>query len=240
MLRYPLFALVATIIAMPALAADPAQPDLTRLQAALGDIKPGSIKPSPIAGLYEVTIGPQILYLSEDGGFAIQGDMVDLASRSNLTEKRRDGLRAEAIDAVGEDNMVIFEPEGPAKYEVSVFTDIDCGYCRQFHQQMADYNAAGIKVRYLMYPRAGIDSESYQKAVNVWCADDRLDAMTQAKQGKDVPTKKCDNPVEQHFALGNELGVRGTPSIILDDGELVPGYVPPTRLVQLLNDKSGN
>jgi thiol:disulfide interchange protein DsbC len=239
MLRPVLLLAFAAVFTVPALAEDPVQPDLTHLQAALGDIKPDGINTSAIPGLYEIILGPQVLYLSKDGGFAIQGDMIDLTKRANLTEQRRNGLRAKAIEAVGEDNMVTFAPEGQAKYTISVFTDIDCGYCRQFHRQMADYNAAGIKVRYLMYPRAGIDSESYRKAVNVWCAEDRKDAMTRAKQGQDVPGKTCDNPVQKHFALGNELGVRGTPSIILGDGELVPGYVPPARLVQLLNDQPG-
>ena len=120
------------------------------------------------------------------------------------------------------------------QHTVTVFTDIDCGYCRKMHSQMAAYNKEGIKIRYLMFPREGVNSDSFNKAVAVWCADDRQDAMTKAKRGEEIARKTCDNPVEAQFELGQKLGVRGTPSMILEDGEMIPGYVPPTQLAQLL------
>jgi thiol:disulfide interchange protein DsbC len=132
--------------------------------------------------------------------------------------------------------MVVFPPAGPTKHTVTVFTDIDCGYCRKLHQEIADYNQQGIKVRYLMYPRAGVGSESYNKAVWVWCADDRQDAITRAKRGEEIPHKTCANPVKEQFELGQTLGVRGTPSIILENGQMVPGYVPAAQLAQMLDE----
>ncbi len=241
MRKIPLVA--AVLYAAGALAADPVpppapapfkQPDLAKLQAALNGAKPDSIAPTAIPGLYEVVLGGQVFYLSEDGRFAVQGDIVDLGSRANLTDERRGELRGKAIEAVGENNMVVFAPEGPVKYTVTIFTDIDCGYCRKMHSQIADYNKEGIKIRYLWFPREGVGSEAFDKAVAVSCADNRQEAMTRAKRGEKVESKPCDNPVQAQYELGQKLGVRGTPSMILESGEMLPGYVPPTQLAQML------
>ena len=218
----------------PAPAATAKRPDTTHLQTVLKGEKPDSITPSAIAGLYEVVLGGQVIYLSEDGQFAVQGEIVNLTSLDNLTENRRGQLRGKAIDALGEQNMVVFGPEGPVKHTVTVFTDIDCGYCRKLHTQIEAYNKEGIKVRYLWFPREGIDSESYKKAVAVWCADDRRAAMTKAKRGENIELKSCDNPVKREYELGQKLGVRGTPSIILESGDMIPGYVSPTQLAEML------
>lgn len=218
-----------------AVAAEADKPDLKGLQAVLGGTKADAVTNSAIPGLFEVIVGSQILYVSADGRYAIQGDIIDLSARSNLTESRRGALRLQAIGAVGEANMVVFAPAADkVKHSVTVFTDIDCGYCRKLHSEIASYNQYGIKVRYLMFPRAGIGSESYQKAVSVWCSDNRPEALTRAKRGEDIPPKTCDNPVKSQYELGQALGVRGTPSIVLDDGEMIPGYVPPAQLAQIL------
>lgn len=223
--------------AAPALGVVPVtikQPDLTKLQAAVNGEQPDSVAPTPISGLFEVVLGGQIFYLSEDGQFVLQGDLLDLDSRANLTDRRRGELRGKALEALNEKDMVVFAPETAAQHTVTVFTDIDCGYCRKMHSQMAAYNKEGIKIRYLMFPREGINSDSFNKAVSVWCADDRQDAMTRAKRGEKIEHKTCDNPIQAQFELGQKLGVRGTPSMILEDGEMIPGYVPPTQLAQLL------
>ena len=240
--------LAAVLYSVGALAADPPpappadpvpvatakQPDITHLQAALKGEKPDSITPSAIPGLYEVVLGGQVLYLSEDGRFVVQGEIVNLASLDNVTENRRGQLRGKALDALGEQNMVVFGPQGPVKHTVTVFTDIDCGYCRKMHTQMEAYNKEGIKVRYLWFPREGVDSESYKKAVAVWCAEDQRTAMTKAKRGENIELKDCPNPVKREYELGQKLGVRGTPSIILENGDMIPGYVSPTQLAQVL------
>ena len=221
-------------VSVPASAAVLTSPDLSRLQTALNGEKPDSIQPTAIAGLYEVVVGGQVLYLSADGRFVVQGDILDLDSHANLTDSRRGELRSKVIDAIDEKDMVVFSPEGPVRHTVTVFTDVDCGYCRKMHSQMAAYNKEGIKIRYLLFPREGIGSESYNKAVAVWCADNRQEAMTKAKRGENIGNKTCNNPVKAQYELGQKLGVRGTPSLILDNGEMIPGYVPPTQLAQLL------
>jgi thiol:disulfide interchange protein DsbC len=210
------------------------QPDLTKLQAVVNGEQPDSVTPTAIPGLFEVILGGQVFYLSEDGRFVLQGDLLDLDSRANLTDRRRGELRGKAIGTINEKDMVVFAPDAATQHTVTVFTDIDCGYCRKMHSQMAAYNKEGIKIRYLMFPREGVNSDSFNKAVAVWCADDRQDAMTKAKRGEEIARKTCDNPVEAQFELGQKLGVRGTPSMILEDGEMIPGYVPPTQLAQLL------
>lgn len=235
-----LFITVLVCCTFPLLAAEPAQPDLSRLQSLLGEEKPDSVKPTAIPGLYEVMLKSKIVYLSQDGRFVIQGDLIDLKERTNLTEARLDTQRSKALAAIGEDQMVVFAPTEPAKHTITVFTDIDCGYCRKFHQEIADYNRNGIKVRYLMYPRAGIGSDSYDKAVAVWCSPDRRDAITRAKKGEAIEQKSCSNPVKEQYELGQALGVRGTPTIILEDGQLIPGYVPAARLAAMLDRGATN
>jgi thiol:disulfide interchange protein DsbC len=218
----------------PAESAPARQPDLTRMRAALNGAQPDSVAPTVIPGLYEIVLGGQVLYLSENGRFVVQGEILDLDTQANLTDNRRGELRSRAIEAVGEDNMIVFAPEGPVKHTVTVFTDIDCGYCRRMHEQMSAYHKEGITIRYLWFPREGVGSASFAKSIGVWCAADRLDAMTRAKRGEDIERKTCDNPVQAQYELGQQLGVRGTPSLILESGEMIPGFVPPTQLAELL------
>lgn len=227
-------------LAWPVLAAEDTAE--TRIRNSLGVLLPGlqpdSIRPTPVEGLYELVFGTRIIYITADGRFLVQGKLVDLETRSEITEERLSALRVDAVEAVGEDNMVVFGP-ADARHTITVFTDIDCGYCRKLHAEMAEYNRLGIRVRYLSYPRAGVGSDSYRKAVSVWCADDPKAAMDEAKAGRDVPAKTCDNPVQAHYALGQEMSIQGTPALILDDGEILPGYVPADRLAKALEMKQG-
>ena len=203
------------------------------LENVLPHAKPDRIDHSPIAGLYELTYGTDIVYVTKDGHYLLQGDIFDVQKRENVTAPKRQQARLNAVNAVGEKNMIIFAPK-QTKYEVTVFTDVECGYCRKLHQEMSELNGLGVKVRYLAFPRAGIGSSTYDKMVSVWCADDPHKAMTDAKAGRPVAPKKCDNPVSDEYNLGRALGVTGTPTLILDNGQLVPGYVPAQRLVKML------
>lgn len=210
------------------------------LQKWLPEVKPQSIKSTPVAGIYEVMLEGQVYYLSQDGRYLMQGQLIDLMTRANLTESRLKVVRAAALSKVDEEDMIVFSPR-EARYTVSVFTDIDCGYCRRLHQQVEGYNDLGIKIRYLAFPRAGIGSSSYDKAVAVWCAEDRRQAMTRAKADKPVEnTSKCENPVARQFNLGQSLGINATPSLILEDGTLLPGLIPPQALANYLESHSGN
>lgn len=203
------------------------------LKQALPGVKPDSIKPTQMPGLYEVVVGPKLFYVSEDGNYLIQGSMIDIRANADLTEPRLAEARIGALNKVGLDKMIVFKPK-ITKHNVFVFTDIDCGYCRKLHSEIDQYMKQGIEVRYLFFPRAGEGSESWQKAVSVWCAKDRNTALTKAKKDEKVETKQCDNPVEEHYALGNALGVQGTPMIVTEKGSILPGYVGPAQLSSLL------
>jgi len=194
-----------------------------------------NIRTTPIDGLYELRAGTKIYYLSKTGKYLLAGNIIDLETRDNLTELRRGSLRAAAIDAVGADQMIGFKSKNP-KHAVSVFTDIDCSYCRRLHAQMQQYNDLGISINYLFYPRSGPDTSSFDKAVSVWCSKDRNKALTQAKLGRSLPRASCKNPVAAHFELGNEMGINGTPAIVTESGELLAGYVPPAALKKLLDE----
>jgi thiol:disulfide interchange protein DsbC len=232
-----LFLLPALFLSATALAgeAEVEQQIRAAMQRALPKAQVDEIRATPIPQVYEVMAGTHVFYTTADGRYALEGKLYDLETRENLTDARLDQVRSTTLDGVGDKQMIVFEPE-KAAHTVTVFTDIDCGYCRKLHGEMEDYLKAGIRVRYMLYPRAGVGSGSYDKAVSVWCADDRNEALTRAKQGEALEQKQCANPVKEHLALGAELGVRGTPSIVTETGEFIPGYVPAARLAAILED----
>jgi thiol:disulfide interchange protein DsbC len=178
--------------------------------------------------------GTEAAYVSSDGKYAIVGDLYDLPANDNLTEDRRRDVRLKMLSAIPESQMVIFGP-ADAKHTITVFTDVDCAYCRKLHSQIALYNQLGIRVRYVFYPRTGPNTESWAKAEQVWCSADRKDALTRAKRGEALTVKPCtDNPVAREYELGRKFDLQGTPAIVLGNGDMLPGYVPPTELAQQL------
>lgn len=199
-------------------------------------MKIDSVKPSEVKGLYEVIVGSNIFYVSEDGKYLLQGRLVDVAARKDLTEEKLNGTRKLAIEKIGKENMIVFKPK-IAKYTVSIFTDIDCGYCRKLHSEIDQYLAQGITIQYLFFPRAGKGSDSYNKAVSVWCAKDRNEALTNAKKGNTPEAKTCDNPVDEHMQLGADFDVKGTPMIVSENGNIYPGYLPAKQLVEALESE---
>ena len=214
---------------------DPVNTIRTKLAELVPGVKPDSIKPTPVAGMYEVSYGAEILYLSEDGRYMFRGNLIDIEQREDLTENRRSKARKAALDNISEEEMIVYAPKNP-KHMITVFTDIDCPYCRKFHAEMNQYQDLGIAVRYLMFPRHGEGSDGFKKAVNVWCAENSNKAMDRAKGGKSVKTKSCNNPVKQQMQLGQMIGVTGTPAIVLENGDLIPGYQPAERLAALLDE----
>ncbi len=200
------------------------------------EVKIDSVKPSEVKGIYEVVVGSTIIYATEDGKYLFQGRLIDVDSRTDLTEKKLAATRLAALEKMGQDNMIIFKPKIP-KYTVSIFTDIDCGYCRKLHSEIDQYLAEGITIQYLFFPRAGKGSDSYNKAVSVWCADDRNAALTSAKKDQKVPAKTCANPVDEHMKLAEAFEVKGTPMIVTEKGNIYPGYLPAKQLVEALESE---
>lgn len=197
-------------------------------------LNPNNIFPSPVSGLYQVLMPPRFFYASADGKYIVDGDLIKVSTKENVSQGPRNKSISAAINAMGEDSMIIFGND-TLKHTITVFTDIDCGYCRKLHNEVKKYNELGIRVRYMAYPRAGIGSGSFSKAESVWCSKDKAKALTQAKNGKSVKSDKCKSPVAQHYALGNMIGIRGTPAIVLEGGTVVPGYIPAARLAEALS-----
>ncbi len=214
-----------------------------QLEQARADIKVKSVVASEIPGLYLVAIenGPAV-YASPDGKYFISGDLFQVQPKGfvDLTEQKRNVDRAKDIASVKLDDMIVFKAKGPTKAVVSVFTDVDCGYCQKLHKEVPQLNAMGIEVRYLAYPRAGIGSEAYQKLVTAWCAKDRQGTLTRYKNREAVPIATCaNNPVAAEYQLGERVGVTGTPSLITAKGELLPGYLPAPELAERLGVTTG-
>jgi thiol:disulfide interchange protein DsbC len=205
-----------------------------QIRALAPQAKSIAISETPIEGLLMVQINGEIVYATADGKYLIQGRVLDLATREDLTESAKSEVRRELLAAVDNTKQITFAPEKPA-YELMVFTDIDCGYCRKLHAQIAEYNQQGIAIHYMAFPRAGVGSLSYEKAVSVWCASDPRAALTQAKLGEEPQPAKCDNPIDEQYQLGLSLGVSGTPSLLTADGQMIPGYVPPDELRERLD-----
>jgi len=193
-----------------------------------------SDRKAPFDGFAEVLAGAQLVYISLDGKYLIDGRLIDVTTGKDLSEKSKGIVRRDRLAKVSGSEQISFPAKGETKHKITVFTDIDCGYCRRLHNQMAEYNEMGIEVNYMMFPRAGVSSHSFEKAVSVWCAEDSRSALTAAKNGEEPAPLSCANPIEQHFNLGRELGVTGTPALVAADGTLLPGYMPPAQLLGTL------
>jgi thiol:disulfide interchange protein DsbC len=201
-------------------------------------VKNEDVRATPVPGVFEVRRGADIVYMTGDGQYVFTGDLYQIAGHNNLTEAHRRQLRMKLIAAVPESQMVIFSPPQP-KYSVTVFTDVDCGYCRELHRQIADYNRLGVRVRYVFFPRTGPNTESWFKAEQVWCSPDRQAALTRAKLGQPLQAKRCaDTPVAQEYALGKAIGLEGTPGVVAANGAMLGGYLPPAAMVEELARQS--
>lgn len=208
-----------------------------KIAATVAKMAPGapvqSLEATPIAGLYQVVVRGQVLYLTADGRYIIQGDAFDVATHTPLNNVTLNRLRREAIAKLSPDQMIRFAPAHP-KYTVTVFTDVDCPYCRAFHANMDKINKLGIAVDYLFWPRTGLGTPSARKATDVWCAANRQAALTGAFEGDNPRFTACKSPVAHDFHLGVDLGIDGTPTIIADNGMVLGGYVDPQELLRRL------
>ena len=223
---------------LPATAQSDSKGEIESVRSNLEKIIPSrmeitDINQTDMESVYEVTAGSETMYVYSKDKFVLIGEVFDAERRVSWAQERRDEMHEKALvelDETPESKMIIMgDPEGQ-RY-ITVFTDTDCGWCQKFHQDVPALGEGGLKVRYLMWPRAGLKSASYKEAVSVWCADDQGEAMTTAKNRQPVEPRECENPVSEHYALGHRLGVRGTPFIMLDDGKVLGGYVPAKELL---------
>ena len=207
-----------------------------KLSGMFEQIEPEHINPSPIEGWYAVQKGSTIAYVSGDGRYLLQGDLIDLDTEVNLSEASRDGARRDLLASLDQDQLITFSP-AEVKHTITVFTDVECTYCRRLHSQIDEYLALGIEVRYMLYPRNGPASQSWNTSEEIWCATDRNKALTAAKLDRKFESSACDaSIVQDHYVLGQQVGLSGTPAILLADGTLISGYLPPDTL----NDRLEN
>ncbi len=242
-----LLASIATLLTVIALGAGlwaSAEPESTapeqlireRLTAARPGLPIEHITVSEVAGMYRIELtGGEMLHATADGKFLF-GDLwaIEPGKLVNLSDVRRNDVRRDLLAKVSLKDMVVFAPAKGTRAVVTVFTDVDCGYCQKLHSEIALYNALGIEIRYLAYPRAGVGSPAAEKLVTAWCSKNPQDAITRLKLHEVLPAQTCDNPIEKEYALGQAMGVRGTPALVLADGTMLPGYVPPAELAEVL------
>jgi len=207
-----------------------------KLKAANEKIQIKYIKPSPIAGMYEVNIeGKGLVYMEQNGEYFFDGKLLQIVGQEvvNVTDKSMSVLRKDLMASVDRDTEIIFSPKGEVKGSIAVFTDVDCGYCQKLHREVPALNEMGIEVRYLAYPRAGIGSRSYERIASAWCAENPQEALTKLKNREEIKDNVCaDNPVADQYALGRKIGLTGTPAIVMETGELIPGYMPAKNLAE--------
>ena len=233
---------LATLVVLPLgfAAVGASAQELTKQELAtrLNGVAVEDISDSPVTGIYEVAVGANVAYVTKDGRYIIRGDIYDAETSANVSEETRSRARVAMLESVDPASMIVFKPaSGEVKHKITIFTDIDCGYCRQFHREIDKVTALGIEVHYMFFPRTGPNTESWTKADQVWCAPDHNSALTRAKLGGEIPEgKACNTPIEAHWELGRQIGVRGTPAIFSDTGELIGGYLPPATLAKVLDD----
>ena len=231
-------ALVAALVLAPGGRAEEVPgPVRDAVRSILGDVEGDAVRTAPLPGWYEVRSGRDVFYISVDAAFLFHGDLYALAERRNLTEEARREGRRDLLRRMEEDSLIVFAATTRTRHRLTVFTDVDCPYCAKLHLEVPELNARGVEVRYAAWPRTPPGTESYGRSVSVWCARDRLRAMTDAKAGREVARATCDNPVDRHVDLGRRLGVTGTPALFTEDGGLISGYVPYRELVRRLDDE---
>lgn len=198
--------------------------------------EPDSIKPSPVAGVYAVSFGMELLYSSPDGHYVFSGDLIDAQTRTNLSEHARASGRKAVMDKADASKTITFKAKGDEKYVMSVFTDVSCPYCIKLHHEVPKLNEMGVTVRYFAYPRAGVGSGPYKEMVSAWCSADSQKAIVELMDGKTIDPKECTNPVADHYALGQKIGVNGTPAIVTQDGVMIAGFRPAQEMFEALEE----
>ncbi len=239
MLRFFSVLSLAACLSIPggASAADDYSELRKKLASQFPALAKATIKPTPSPWLVQVEFGEDIAYATKDGQFLLLGELINVQTRANLTKLEQERVQSAGNKSIAaimaglkEDRMIVMGPR-QAKVTMTVFTDIDCTFCARLHLDVPELNRNGVKVRYLLYPRAGVGSDSYRKAVASWCANDRVKAIGLAKAGQPIEMKTCANPVDEHMRLAEQLGVSGTPTIFLDNGRRIGGYLPARQML---------
>lgn len=217
--------------------ADDVPADLGEKMKPLFGGAPDSLKSTPLPGIFEAKFGGEIIYVSADARYVLAGDLIDAQTKTSLTEESRSADRQAIMKDIDASKTIEFKAKGEEKHVLYAFTDVDCPFCVKLHKEVPALNEKGVTVRYLAYPRAGVGSPAYKKMVNIWCSDNKQEAMTKVKSGETIEAKECENPVAADFELGRKLGVNGTPALVTADGLMIPGFRPADQLVKMLDSQ---
>ena len=211
---------------------------IAAIQALNPRVSVDKVRAAPIAGFREAIVQGQVVYVSDDGRYLFlpgpQGALYDVAAKKDLSEQALASVRKDLLKTIPVSERIVFSPPNP-KHTVAIFTDVECGYCRKFHTEIAEYNKQGIEVQYIAFPRMGLGSPDHKKMISVWCAPDRKKALTDAKSDRAVPARDCKNTISMQYDVGQRAGLTGTPMIIAEDGTTVGGYLPPQQLREALD-----
>ncbi len=208
--------------------------DIIKALSALFGVTEQDISTTAFNGMYEIILrepGLDVIYVSADGRYLSRGEVIDLRTNINLTQSRLFSLTKEIMSTTTDDEKIIYKADDE-KYVINVFTDVDCPYCRKLHENVPELNKMGVTIKYLAFPRSGVNTESYYRSVAVWCADNPKQAMDRGMSNKDNPLVSCKNPVIDHLILAKKLNVTGTPFIFFENGDHIPGYVKPKDLLK--------
>lgn len=235
MKRLILASAIALTTSLPALADATADALAKTLKERMPGMPLTSVTATPVPGVYEVIAGPDVVYMTGDARFMFQGALIDFEQRKNLTEVRLTSIRADLLKQVKDEDTVIYPAQGETKYTITVFTDPSCPYCRKLHQEVPELNKQGVKVRYALYPRAGLDSPIGKSSIGIMCAKDRKAELDKSLAGQSVSLPACDkHPLASLLELGTQMGLEGTPFIVTEGGQIIPGYRPAADLLKVL------
>lgn len=191
-----------------------------------------TISNSPLSGFKMATSNEGVVYISQDGRYVIQGKIFELKD-GRAVDITNQGLLAELNSYSNE--MIVY-PAKNEKHVITVFMDITCHYCHLLHKQIKEYNDLGITIRYLAFPRGGMNTQTAKQMETIWTSTDKVKALNDAENGN-LPTQlKTPNIVKKHYQLGIKFGVTGTPNMVTSDGELIGGYIEPKELAKMLNE----
>lgn len=232
MYRQSLVLIILMLTTLSAAADGLSAPQRAAIASRFG-VAPADIKPAPIAGWYQIHAGSDVAYVSADGRYLFKGELVDTQKRVNLTQETQQQLRRNLLDTVTDKSTIVYAPAQP-KHVLTVFTDLDCGYCRRLHQAMPQLLNAGIEVRYLFYPRAGEGSAAWRKAEAIWCSSDRKASLDKGFSGQPLGQPQCDAEarIRRDYRLAHEIGATGTPTIIMESGRIIHGLPPISALIE--------
>ncbi|TQV64190.1 MAG: DsbC family protein [Halothiobacillaceae bacterium] len=235
MKRLILASALALTTSLPALADATADALAKTLKERMPGMPLTSVTATPVPGIYEVVAGPDVVYMTGDARYMFQGALIDFEQRKNLTEARLTGIRADMLRQIKDEDTVIYAAEGETRYTITVFTDPSCPYCRKLHNEVPELNKQGVKVRYVLYPRAGLESPIGKSSIGIMCAKDRKAELDKSLGGQSVSLPACDkHPLARQLELGAQMGLEGTPFIVTDSGQVIPGYRPAAELVKML------